>query len=168
MPRLTSLVLEKLYSLIGFKPVRYRVYSVLYSSGILEVVNRWFNDNCTDLDLREFVLNSKAVSKSQLQQDLLVAYLTEVKNLRFCNQKSESQRFFVEFGAADGITLSNTFLLEKQYGWDGILCEPAQVWREDLLRNRKCHIDFRIVYPATNRTLIFSETVQPEFSFVND
>lgn len=32
--------------------------------------------------------------------------------------------FFVEFGAGDGITYSNTYWLEKDRGWYGLLIEP--------------------------------------------
>jgi len=31
--------------------------------------------------------------------------------------------FFIEIGAYDGITLSNTYSLEKDFGWDGICVE---------------------------------------------
>lgn len=32
--------------------------------------------------------------------------------------------FFVEFGAGDGVYLSNTYWLEHSKGWHGLLCEP--------------------------------------------
>lgn len=34
--------------------------------------------------------------------------------------------FFIELGAADGILCSNTYRLEKDYGWNGILIEPIK------------------------------------------
>lgn len=54
------------------------------------------------------------MSKSQLKQDLNV--------LKFYNDKQDG--FFVEIGASDGISLSNTYLLEKSYNWTGICAEP--------------------------------------------
>lgn len=32
--------------------------------------------------------------------------------------------FFVEFGAGDGVKISNTLWLERDHGWKGLLCEP--------------------------------------------
>lgn len=69
-------------------------------------------------------------SRSQLRQDLFVLFQTKFKK----------NGYFVEFGATDGIELSNSFLLEKEYGWKGILAEPALKWHEDLIKNRTAHI----------------------------
>jgi FkbM family methyltransferase len=45
---------------------------------------------------------------------------------------------FVEIGALDGITYSNTYLLEKR-GWEGVCIEPVPQSFDKLRANRKCH-----------------------------
>lgn len=48
--------------------------------------------------------------------------------------------YFVDVGAADGMYLSNTFLLEQRYGWDGICIEANPIFFAQLQRVRavKC------------------------------
>lgn len=110
-----------------------------------------------DLFLRE-VLSGISSSKAQLCQDLMVLMLTGYKR----------GGFFVEFGATDGISLSNTYLLEAAYGWKGILAEPASVWHESLNRNRACIIDHRCVWCNTGEQLRFTEARDAELSTVTD
>ena len=86
--------------------------------------------------------------RSQMGQDLLVLALSNPK----------SKGFFVEFGGCDGSTLSNTHMLEKQLGWNGIIAEPATVWHEKLQHNRTCHIDHRCVFSQSGLSLPFLET----------
>lgn len=86
-------------------------------------------------------------SKSQLGQDLMA--------LHFFGR--EGKGFFVEFGATDGISGSNTLLLEKYLGWSGILAEPAKKWHKDLQRNRRSMLDFRCVYSESNLKIDFQE-----------
>ena len=88
-------------------------------------------------------------------QDLFV--LTEVGLRR-------RQGFFVEFGASDGISLSNSWLLEKRLGWNGILAEPARCWHESLTRNRTCAIDTDCVWSRSGEQLDFDEVSVGEFS----
>jgi FkbM family methyltransferase len=55
------------------------------------------------------------MSYSQIGQDLEV--------LKIYNNKTNG--FYVDIGAHDGITFSNTYLLEKSYNWKGICAEPV-------------------------------------------
>ncbi len=95
-------------------------------------------------------------SKSQLGQDILGL---SAKGL-------DKPGFFVEFGASDGFALSNTHLLEKQFGWSGILCEPSKSWHQALLKNRSCVIDTRCVYTSTGKKIGFSENYLGELSSI--
>ena len=53
--------------------------------------------------------------------------------------------YFVEFGAQNGIDHSNSYLLEKKFGWKGILAEPSKGSQKKLIENRDSHIDFDCV-----------------------
>jgi FkbM family methyltransferase len=94
-------------------------------------------------------------SKSQLRQDLFV-----LSELNF-----KESGYFVEFGATNGIDLSNSYLLERDYSWRGILAEPARVWHSELRKNRKNSIvETNCVWKNSNETLLFNETDAPELS----
>lgn len=103
---------------------------------------------------REELIDS---SKSQLKQDIFV-YLES-------NRKRNG--FFVEFGATDGISLSNSYMLEQKFGWHGILAEPAIIWHEKLKTNRpNSSIETSCVWKDTGSKLIFNETDAPELSTI--
>ena len=57
------------------------------------------------------------MSKSQLGQ--------EIKVINFYKEKKNG--YFIEIGASDGIELSNTYLLESEYKWNGICIEPIPI-----------------------------------------
>jgi FkbM family methyltransferase len=97
---------------------------------------------------RQAIYHYLLLSKSQLAQDLFV--VSQSLNPDF-------PRFFVEFGATDGVQLSNTYLLEKYFGWQGILAEPAKVWHESLRNNRNCSIELACVSTCSNMTVEFLE-----------
>ena len=120
-----------------------------------------FRDNkaLLEVDARygfiELCLKRLVESRSQLLQDIFVLYaLREKRN-----------GFFIEFGAASGLALSNTYLLEKNYGWSGILAEPSRVWHPSLSkRDRNCVVDFRCVTNKSGGLVEFTEAVHSELS----
>lgn len=77
----------------------------------------------------------------------------------FCGCKKEG--FFVEFGACDGLHVSNTLTLEQRFGWHGILAEPSRLWRDSLPMNRRASIDLRCVAGETGREISFFESDRP-------
>ncbi|WFU69228.1 FkbM family methyltransferase [Bradyrhizobium sp. CB2312] len=97
-------------------------------------------------------------SRSQILQDLWVGY--ELGERR--------GGFFVEFGATNGILNSNTWLLEKKFGWKGIVAEPNPLWHLALMQNRSSSIDRRCVSSSSGTKVKFliTDSVDPELSGV--
>jgi FkbM family methyltransferase len=104
------------------------------------------------------VLELFSASKSQLQQDLLVIALNGFKQ----------NGYFVEFGATNGVDLSNTWLLANRFGWRGILGEPAKVWHQDLALNRpESIIEHLCIWKDSGSTLDFNEASSAELSTIS-
>ena len=103
------------------------------------------------------ILRYLPISRSQLRQDLFV-----LSQLNF-----KKKGFFVEFGAADGFKLSNTYILEKNFNWKGIISEPAKIFHKKLTLNRHCVIEKRIIWKVSNQNLQFKETSIPDLSTIS-
>lgn len=95
-----------------------------------------------DINTR-LTLEQKSVS--QLGQDLWVLEQTGHKR----------DGFFVEFGATDGVLLSNSWLLEKEFGWQGICAEPNPEFFKQLQLNRNCQTVPECVLDKTGKTVDF-------------
>lgn len=52
--------------------------------------------------------------------------------------KGDFKGFFVDIGAHDGITLSNTYFFEAERGWSGICVEPIPEVFAELRKTRNC------------------------------
>lgn len=114
-----------------------------------------------------FVQNSRNVNKSrenrleelspsQLGQDLWV-----LKKLDY-----KEHGFFVEFGATDGVLLSNTFLLEKEFNWTGLCAEPNPEFFDDLKNNRMCIVDDACISGESGKHVEF--VTAREFGTIRD
>lgn len=87
----------------------------------------------------------KQLSPSQLGQDLWVLKQTNYKK----------NGFFVEFGATDGILLSNSYLLEKEFGWQGLCAEPNPKFFTQLQHNRNCTVTNACIAAETGKRVQF-------------
>lgn len=92
-------------------------------------------------------------SQSQFSQDILALLIARGKR----------GGYFVEFGACDGVLISNSLLLEKEFGWNGILSEPSPYWQEALKKNRTCSIEPRCVWSESGKTLLFGEMADDQY-----
>lgn len=86
-------------------------------------------------------------SVSQLGQDLFVT---------FALGERRDSGYFVEFGATDGVHFSNTYRLERDLGWTGIVAEPNPTLHEALRRNRRCAVSDACVWSSSGARLRFS------------
>ena len=132
----------------------------------LEKVNNYRYDESRNGFLLKFIpvvenpkktINLISSSKSQLFQDLFV--------LEKLNWKERG--YFVEFGATNGIDLSNTYLLEKEFFWTGILSEPSKNWHKQLRSNRNAYISEKCIWKSSGQMIHFNESVHPEFSTID-
>jgi FkbM family methyltransferase len=110
-------------------------------------------------DVRQFLAFAMArarLSRSQLFQDLWALWVSGDRR----------GGYFVEVGAADGVYLSNTWLLEKEMGWSGVLAEPNPRFHDNLRANRSCALSTRCLHSCAGRTVDFISAKLGEFSRV--
>lgn len=102
-------------------------------------------------DFYSYVLDNRDTfgnANAQLCQDIFVNFVLG----------PDFKGSFLEFGATDGVELSNTLLLEKQ-GWVGALAEPGRQWHDRLFVNRpSAKICTDCVYGASGVTVEFFES----------
>ena len=108
--RLFANLIDKFYNTFSFE-----VVGLLRASNLNQLQR--IEEDAREL-LKSFAVREGALPehvKSQIGQDLFALYALDWKR----------SGYFVEFGATNGVDLSNTFLLEKDFAWTGILAEPA-------------------------------------------
>jgi len=53
--------------------------------------------------------------------------------------------FFLDLAAADGVEGSNSYVLEKLFGWSGICIEPNPAYFDELRKTRRCIADPSVI-----------------------
>jgi FkbM family methyltransferase len=101
----------------------------------------------------------KSYSQEHTKQDLKV--------LDYFNNKKGG--FYIELGAHNGVEISNTLLLEKDFGWTGILIEPVNSTFKQLLVNRPNNINLNdVIYSIDGKKVVFEEKSSPVLSGIKD
>ena len=156
LTQITSRI-QKFLEKFGIRVVRvHEYYEYRRQPGLIACYRRW--SMATEYPLMQsFVLANLSESYAQLQQDLIARFLFPGKG-----------HYFVEFGATNGKDLSNSLLLEKRFGWIGLLAEPGRSWHADLRRNRSGVIDTRAVARKSGESRLFLEAKQGEYSTFAD
>jgi FkbM family methyltransferase len=107
---------------------------------------------------QELFLKNFQDSRSQILQDIFVLAVLG----------SKENGYFVEAGASDGLDCSNTYLLEKKFGWNGLLIEPSKSSFESIRTNRSAGALNLALFSSTGKSLQFRETVSPGLSSLAD
>lgn len=95
------------------------------------------------------ILRNLSWSEGQLLQDLLCLVVH--------NEKRNG--YFVEVGVGDGIAISNSCMLEKQFGWSGILVEPSRGFHNSITSNRSALLEKRAAGRVNDTEVEFEELI---------
>lgn len=81
-------------------------------------------------------------NKKKTQVSGFFQYYSQYGQDKFLNEEvflHKKNGFFIEIGAHDGISLSNTYFFEKNLEWHGICIEPYPAKFAELCKNRSSH-----------------------------
>ena len=136
-----------------------RLARIMARADQLRAIDEKSPDENQELEFINFCRCLDDISNSQLWQDAWVLF--ELRQKR--------GGYFVEFGACDGIYLSNSLTLEQHYGWRGALAEPSPVWREALIKNRTSYVSTRCIYGVSGEVVEFRQAEDcPVLSTINE
>ena len=107
------------------------------------------------LSLSENVLLN---SKSQNGQDFFALIANDFKK----------GGVFIEFGAYDGVIFSNTLLLEREFGWTGVLIDPIPTHFERMQMNRNCKLIHGAITPKPQDSIMIEELPASDLSKFTD
>ena len=149
------------------KPNFWHIASVARNKNVndYEILNQAFELDVFDEEnrifLKRFIDCFKNVKniKSQLYQDVFASFIIG----------NQFDKTFLEFGATDGLELSNSFMLENTLNWSGALSEPSPQWHVALKENRKyTKIIKKCIWSESGKILDFFMSDRGNFSTLNE
>ena len=154
------------------KKETYNFHRIKYTADVkkfdhFQILNRAFNLEMLDIEneqrnlLFNFINSIKDKGrhiKSQIYQDVFADFLIG----------KEHNKTFLEFGATDGLDLSNTYLLENYSNWKGVLGEPDPQWHQELRKNRpNSKIFTECVWKKSNEEIEFLSSDNAHLSTIS-
>ena len=104
-------------------------------------------------------IKNKNNMRSQLYQDAFASFVVGDK----------FEKTFFEFGATNGIDLSNSYMLESLLNWKGALSEPSPQWHNELKKNRpNTQIITDCIWSESNKELNFFVSHNGVLSTIDD
>lgn len=158
-----KLAIRKVLFFLGWGLVRLTQLKELWTSKDTQILMseqlerlRLFQETPLGPEMSFFYLNNFKNIKSQLLQEVYALSVLEGKK----------GGYFIEAGASDGIDCSNTYLLEKSFGWSGLLVEPSDTSFRRLASNRSSTITNAALWSESDLKLQFTETNSPGLSTI--
>jgi len=117
------------------------------------------SDNLNLLDRFIDSFKDKKNITSQIYQDVCASFIIGEKY----------DKTFLEFGATDSFHYSNSYMLENNLSWQGVLSEPSPQWHDALKKNRKnSKIISKCIWKESGKKLDFFMSDQGELSTLKD
>ena len=138
-------------------------------------LNQVFIDyTCLLNKLNFFLMLEKILNEAKVEIPGSINFLTESKSqngqdlFALLSNNFKRSGVFIEFGAYDGVIFSNTHLLEKQFGWTGILIDPIPSHYESMKQNRNCKLIHGAITAQHQESVLIEELPASDLSrFVN-
>lgn len=99
-----------------------------------------------------------------------MSYKHDLHNDRFFDVVFQGKEggYFVEVGAFQGVLCSQTYFLEKERGWNGIVVEPNPMWVQQLHNQRNCKIVTQPISDKEEGVTFIVHKTHPEYSKIDD
>ena len=157
---------KKIFPIDNINFVQLAATAKKYNHSDFDLIRQAFDQNVLiksdNLNLLERLIESFKDKKnitSQIYQDVCASFIIGEKY----------DKTFLEFGATDGFHYSNSYMLENNLSWQGVLSEPSPQWHDALKKNRKnSKIISKCIWKESGKKLDFFMSDQGELSTLKD
>ena len=158
MRKYLNKIIHKLLNFFGYRLLRNEDRVNFKLDTLREKLSKEIENEKSLENFLIFIFKNHEKSKSQIFQDLLVDYILNKKDGVYC-----------EVGALDGLIFSNTYYLEKELGWSGILCEPNKKYIDKIKVNRPKNILIdKPVFSIEDKEVFFTERDGGRSGIINE